>query len=623
MHESPALPAHRPRAPWLRRHGYALRLAQCFVFEALASFYVGSAPEHNLIWVANGVLLAYLLLAPRKRWPGYLAAAALAQIAADTLVAPHWQSNLLLVILNLIEVLIGALLMRRRFSDFPRFTDSRYLIRFLAYAVSLGPLAAGFLYTVVFTSPLHSAPGHAFIRWVVADALGICATTPACVAIFRARLRRTPASQKHWKLLSLLAVVTLLAFTQTQVPLLFIIYPLLILILLRQGLGWASMATIYVAGVGNWFTIRELGPFVLFRSLTPYGPSILLQIFIASAIFMLYSVSVILESEQVAKRQLQKIAALHELVTRNSRDVIILADFEGRHKYVSPAVQQMGGWKPEEVAAFGSLDLVHPDDVSRVKTALAKLRLGTDSGMCECRCRKSDEEYIWVECSLKVYRDPVTDARTGILNLVRDISERKQTEQRLQEAYAAVEALSVTDALTGLSNRRQFDQSLSNEWRRNARDQKPISLLMVDVDLFKLYNDTNGHLRGDTCLKQIAEAISEVATRPGDLTARFGGEEFAIILPRTPNDGAMLVAQKVRNAIRNRRLPYSAVPGGIITVSVGCATLVPEPGLQSSELIGIADEALYAAKRSGRDCVCNGNKPADREETRPVNKTRP
>lgn len=618
-----ALPAHRPRDPWLRRRGYALRLAQCFIFEALATFFVGSAPEDNLIWVANGVLLAYLLLAPRKRWAGYFAAAFVAQMAADALVDPHWLANLMLVLFNFMEVLIGALLMRRRFSDFPRFTDRGYLIRFLAYAVLLGPVAAAIPYALVFTFLLHAAPDHAYIRWVVADGLGICVTTPACVAIFRARLRRTLFSQRHWKLLALLGVVTLLAFMQTQVPLLFIIYPLLILILLRQGLGWASLATIYVAGVGSWFTIREEGPFVFSRSITPYEPSILLQIFIASATFMLYSISVILESEQVTKRQLQKIVTLHELVTRNSRDAIILADFEGHRKYVSPAVQQMAGWKPEEVAAFGSLDLVHPEDVASVKTALAKLRLGTDSGMFECRSRKSNGEYIWVECSLRVYRDPVTDARTGILNLVRDISERKQTEQRLQDAYAAVEALSVTDALTGLANRRQFDQVLSTEWRRSARDQKPISLLMVDVDLFKLYNDTNGHLRGDTCLKQIADAISEVATRPGDLTARFGGEEFAIILPRTPNDGALLVAHKVCNAMRNRGLPHSAAPGGFITVSVGCATLFPAPGLHSSELIGIADEALYAAKRSGRDCVCNGSKPRGLEEQGPADTTRP
>jgi diguanylate cyclase (GGDEF)-like protein/PAS domain S-box-containing protein len=617
------MPAHRPRDPWLRRRGYALRLAQCFCFEALATFYVGSAPEDNLIWVANGVLLAYLLLAPRKRWPGYLAAAFLAQIAADALVDPHWQANLMLVLLNFVEVLIGALLMRRRSNDFPQFTDRGYLIRFGVYAVLLGPLVAGFLYSLVFTFLLHSAPDHAFIRWVVADALGICVTTPACVAIFRARLRRTLLRQKHWKLLALLAVVTLTAFMQTQVPLLFIIYPLLILILLRQGLGSASLATIYVAGVGSWFTIREQGPFVISRSLTPFEPSILLQIFIASAIFMLYSVSVILESEQTARRKLQKIAALHSLVTENSRDIIIVADFDGRFNYVSPAVHSVGGWTPEELIHLGSLDLIHPEDRPSVGTIVNELRSEGDAARLECRAQKQDGDFIWVEAVLRVIRDPTTRVPTGILITIRDISERKQTERRLQDAYATVEALSVTDALTGLANRRQFDQCLSTEWRRSTRDKKPLSLLMVDVDFFKLYNDTNGHLRGDTCLKQIADAISEVATRPGDLTARFGGEEFAIILPRTPNEGAVLVAHKICDTIRSRRLPHSATPGGFITVSAGCATIIPELELHSSDLIDMADEALYAAKRGGRDCVCNGTALTGREESGPANATMP
>jgi diguanylate cyclase (GGDEF)-like protein len=150
--------------------------------------------------------------------------------------------------------------------------------------------------------------------------------------------------------------------------------------------------------------------------------------------------------------------------------------------------------------------------------------------------------------------------------MVRDISERKRAQQQLQNAYHAVEALAITDALTGLANRRRFDQCLSSEWRRGMRERKPLSMLLLDVDLFKSYNDNNGHLRGDSCLKQIAEAAMDVVVRPGDLVARFGGEEFAIILPNTGNEGAMELADEVCEALYGRKLPHSGSPHGFVSV---------------------------------------------------------
>jgi diguanylate cyclase (GGDEF)-like protein len=227
--------------------------------------------------------------------------------------------------------------------------------------------------------------------------------------------------------------------------------------------------------------------------------------------------------------------------------------------------------------------------------------------MIECRVRKPSGEYIWVEASLRLVRDQQTGLPTGILNIVRDVSERKRAEQKLQEAYNAVEALAITDALTGLANRRRFDQYLAIEWRRSMRDRQPLSLLMLDVDKFKTYNDTYGHQRGDSCLKQIAEACMDVVSRPGDLVARFGGEEFVVILPNTENQGAILVAEEICEALRNRRLPHSGNLAGIVTISAGCATLIPKFGRHAPDLIEMADKALYRAKFKGRNQVCNGN----------------
>ena len=156
----------------------------------------------------------------------------------------------------------------------------------------------------------------------------------------------------------------------------------------------------------------------------------------------------------------------------------------------------------------------------------------------ECRVESKRRILFGSRLHLRLVRDPETGAPSGILNVVRDVSERKQAEQKLQEAYNAVEALAITDALTGLANRRRFDQYLTSEWRRSMRNHQPLSLLMLDVDQFKSFNDTYGHQRGDNCLKQIAEACMDVVARPGDLVARFGGEEFVVVLPNTQNEGA-------------------------------------------------------------------------------------
>ena len=146
---------------------------------------------------------------------------------------------------------------------------------------------------------------------------------------------------------------------------------------------------------------------------------------------------------------------------------------------------------------------------------------------------------------------PERAAPIGFLNLVRDITERKRSEEHLQSAYRAMETLVVVDALTGIANRRRFDDAVATEWRRALREGSKLSLLLIDADHFKRYNDTYGHVRGDSCLKQIAEAALDVVLRPGDLVARYGGEEFAVVLPAARMEaGAKEVADEICEAVR-------------------------------------------------------------------------
>lgn len=197
-------------------------------------------------------------------------------------------------------------------------------------------------------------------------------------------------------------------------------------------------------------------------------------------------------------------------------------------------------------------------------------------------------------------------SRSYVNLLQRDEAYRalRQSQQQLLEANLELRRLTHSDGLTGLSNRRYLDEYLSAEWRRATRDQAELSLLMIDVDNFKLYNDTYGHVAGDEVLKRIASTVEGCLGRAGDLAARFGGEEFAVVLPGTSMGGVRLLAEKIRAGIEGLQLPHRhAASGAYVTISIGGATVVPEIDSAMTSLIEAADVALYQAKRDGKNRV--------------------
>jgi diguanylate cyclase (GGDEF)-like protein len=174
--------------------------------------------------------------------------------------------------------------------------------------------------------------------------------------------------------------------------------------------------------------------------------------------------------------------------------------------------------------------------------------------------------------------------------------------RELMEANQLLEDLSYLDPLTGVGNRRRFEERLDHEWRRGTRSRAPLSLIMVDIDFFKAYNDTYGHQKGDDCLKRVAQAIVDGLSRSGDSAARYGGEEFVVVLPATDRRGATKVADSLRLRVQELQVPHSASRAGrVVTISCGVATLVPETAVEAAELIRLADEALYRAKQAGRN----------------------
>ncbi|MHC5735269.1 diguanylate cyclase [Nostoc sp.] len=187
--------------------------------------------------------------------------------------------------------------------------------------------------------------------------------------------------------------------------------------------------------------------------------------------------------------------------------------------------------------------------------------------------------------------------------------ERRQLQQKLEAANEELQRLSTIatiDFLTQVANRRRFEEYLDIEWRRMTRSQQPLSLILVDVDFFKSYNDTYGHPMGDRCLSKIARAIKDVVQRPADLVARYGGEEFAVILSNTDILGAAHIAEKICFAVRKLAIPHeNSQVSSYVTLSAGLATVIPIFNFNFQKIIVAADEALYQAKAAGRNRVCS------------------
>jgi diguanylate cyclase (GGDEF)-like protein len=207
------------------------------------------------------------------------------------------------------------------------------------------------------------------------------------------------------------------------------------------------------------------------------------------------------------------------------------------------------------------------------------------------------------EAKLKTMIEAISQQKDDLEIIIETLTEHGDIiDTQLLEELNEVNNLATIDHLTGLANRRHFDRSLTDEWRRALRNQEPLSLIMCDVDHFKPYNDHYGHQKGDICLTQIAQAIEHSIRRPGDLATRYGGEEFAVILPNTNTQGAIKVAEKIQDTVNRLKIvhEYSKV-SEYVTLSLGIGTLVPALDSSSIQLICEADRLLYIAKQKGRN----------------------
>ncbi|MEM9089193.1 MAG: diguanylate cyclase [Cyanobacteria bacterium P01_F01_bin.53] len=190
--------------------------------------------------------------------------------------------------------------------------------------------------------------------------------------------------------------------------------------------------------------------------------------------------------------------------------------------------------------------------------------------------------------------------------LQKNLAQERLLRQKLDQANQQLFQLATTDPLTALSNRRVFDQKIDNEWKRLRREKGFLGLIFIDIDCFKAYNDTYGHRYGDDCLRQVADILQGCIHRPADIAARFGGEEFALLLPNTDYDGVMHLAKTFRKKLHQKAIPHgSSLAKAWVTASIGVTSIIPSANNSPKMLVDMADKAMYDAKNSGRDCIAS------------------
>jgi diguanylate cyclase (GGDEF)-like protein len=448
-----------------------------------------------IFWPLNGITIALLIRKPRREWPLLLGAVALGTGGGEFLDGNSLGSTVVQRAFSVFEVAVSAALLPP-FTNLDSWLSQPRLYPRFAAAVLVGPLVSG-LFAAAYFNAFEATPfWSAFDAWALADAMGIAAVLPLALALLSANLRGPRDLRRVavgvGTLLPAFAVMVVI-FISSRYPLIFVLYPLLMLVDWMLGLLGSSLALCAACVMAVFLTEHGYGPFA-----NPVG---------------------------------------------------------------------LGMSRNLAVQAYLGFHLI------------------------------------------------------GFLPISILFLQQRRMDQELRDSLARADKLASLDSLTGVANRRTLDARLEEQWDLAARNQTPLALLMIDADHFKEFNDRLGHQAGDACLRAIAGTMGRRVSRPADVVARFGGEEFAVLLPDTPLEGARHVAEIIRSAVLQLAIAHPGKPGPAtgdapvapryVTVSLGCAALVPPPGTKSHVLVELADRALYEAKRSGRDRVCVVDPGAD------------
>jgi diguanylate cyclase (GGDEF)-like protein/PAS domain S-box-containing protein len=580
-----------------------------------------------VIWPANGVVLGLLLTTRQRRWSHVIGLALAGNLAANLAIGETGLTAGLLALCNTLETVVALLGCRSANVSKRQFGEPLWIVRFALCAIIIAPAAASLIAASVLYFDMQTAPLTTFVRWFPADALGIAMFAPLTMVLRGASdlgLLRSRRLLKPVLSVIFLMATTVAVFAQPHAPLLYMIYLALGVAIFNAGFSGAVIGLAASMVISIVLTVHGPGQFMLLGTARVTEQIQQLQIFFAAALAFTFPLSSLQLQRQRLGDKLKASEQRFRTLAEHSSDVIMRMDSAMRLTYVSPSARELFGYHASALLEMPKWALVAADDLPRVRAAFERVRLGLGRETFNYRALRLDGQEVWVEMSLRAVRSGTLGESAGLIEFIgstRDISERKAVEQALEESNARLSELAHRDGLTELYNRRFFDESLDREYRRARRDNAlEISLLMLDVDHFKQYNDLFGHQAGDECLKVVANAIGRACKRPPDTPARYGGEEFAVILPNTTFEGAAILAERMRSQISMLLLQQPGEPERRVTVSIGVASISPYYDTQET-LVRKADEALYRAKAFGRNRVwpaIEDLRPGIDSETRPV-----
>jgi diguanylate cyclase (GGDEF)-like protein len=585
------------------------------------------------VWFPSGMTLALVYLLGDRVILGIIAGSTFAlSINPIRENLPVLEFNHLLIVAacncgNVLQPLIATYVIKRFAQHKNIFNHVNTVVLYIAAAIFSPMVSATFGITSLCITGKIKWDGYviSWLTWWIASAIAHLIFTPTILL-----WKKTVYKYVQHRLKEIIVVILIfsaiswIAFIKTY-PLAYLSLPILIWTVFRYGSFFASLLVSIVSLVAILSTSQGYG---LYIKGSPNESLLLLQSFMAVFAVTSLILSAVIDERTEAKELLkQAIENLEYTVNQRTAELIEskaqlsgfftsapvgmgIVDHQLRYIQVNQVLADMN-YRSVDEHLGKTLQEILPD-VSLIAEGFYSQVLKTgevllNQEISSVVADKSAGIKTWLASFFPIFNVDNIPYCVGFV--VIEISDRKKAEADMQyaesmlrKANLELEKLVNLDGLTQIANRRCFDDRLSIEWQRLSREQQPMSLLLLDIDYFKRYNDCYGHQVGDECLQAIAQALEKALYRPADLVARYGGEEFVAILPNTSLDGAIIVAEQIRSAIANLEIPHqNSDISDIVTISVGVTSLIPSPQQKSLTLIKQADVALYSAKQQGRN----------------------
>ena len=554
--------------------------------------------EVSAVWVSSGIFVGWLLSRRTALWPGYVGAGFVAELAVRLLSGDGLGFGFALTAFNLLEVLIVAGVVRRLVPDIGN--PTRWLgLGGIATSSTLAACAvSGLLASAVVSATSHTPFLTTFLVWYSAHVVGMVIVATLTLVAHRKGIGLSDVPGRRWIFLGdmlLIAAVCAVVFYQTSYPLLFLVYPPLLYGVFRHRFAGVVVGISLLAIIGGITTALGYGPLALVQGSSLIQRTILLQLFVGTACLMSFPVALSMAERARLTARVRESEQRYRMLADYSHDVVVRMRADGQRLYVSPSARDILGWEPSELLQPNKA-LVHPDDRAVQQQTIAAVLASGHPVTAIYRVRHKDGHYVWMEAAARPIPSAEGDA-TDIIFSGRDVSQRVAAEQALKASRDELEAQAHLDSLTGLANRRQFDERLAHALGRSRRQGLAVALMYMDIDHFKQVNDGHGHAAGDEVLRVFGQRLS-ACVRSGDLVARLGGDEFVVLIEDlSAPETAEAIAGKLVAAMRE-----SIVVEGTtlhVTTSIGIAYSA-HPAVAKT-LVAAADAALYAAKSAGRN----------------------